>query len=285
MALRDLSTKIHSLKNTSKITKAMEVVSSVKLKKVEKATFNATNYYELMKQFLQESMSEDLDLKFPIFEKDSIEYKDALIVVVGTGKGLVGGLLHRLKSELFELNSKLLEKGINPHIVSVKTKTLDLLRELNMSSELHFGGAFEEGSINEITPIKKTVLDYYPNKVQKVFFVFMKFENAFSQIAVTEQFLPLDKKDFKIQNINTALEPSSHELVEHLVEDYLEAYLIYVMLNSSCSEFASRVVTMKQATNNATELQSKYQLKFNKQRQTQITSQIQEAYLSSYIQE
>ena len=285
MALRDLKTKINSLKNTGKITKAMEVVSSVKLKKVEKATLNANTYLETMKQFLYECVQTDVDLDMPLFDSGQQKTEDALIIVIGSGKGLVGPLLHQLKSKTYELTKQLQSEGVKPHFISVKTKTLDVLRELGIKSEFHFSGAFEEASAVEITPLKKVILDYYPSKVQKVYVVFMKFQNAFIQQAVAEKFIPLSSEDFpQVETTKSSFEPSSKVLLEHLLEDYLEAFLIYVLLNSSCSEYASRVVTMKQANRNSTDLQKTYQLQFNKQRQTQITSQIQETYLSSYIE-
>lgn len=285
MALRELKTKIGSLKNTGKITKAMEVVSSVKLKKVEKATLNANNYLETMKQFLYECVQTDVELDMPLFDSGDGETKDALVIVIGSGKGLVGPLLHQLRSEVYRLSQKLESEGVTPHYISVKTKTLDVLRELRIKSEFHFSGAFEEASIKEITPLKKIILDYYPEKVQKVYVVFMRFQNAFVQEAVAEKFLPLSKEDFPhVETSNSSFEPNSKVLLEHLLDDYLEAFLIYILLNASCSEYASRVVTMKQANKNSTDLQRQYQLQYNKQRQTQITSQIQETYLSSYVQ-
>lgn len=285
MALREIKTKIASLQNTGKITKAMEVVSSVKLKKVEKATLNANVYLDTMKQFLYEAVQTDVDLDMPLFDSGETETKDVLVIVIGSGKGLVGPLLHQLKSKTYDLINELEAEGITPHLISVKSKTLDVFRELNLKSEFHFSGAFEEASATEITPLKKVVLDYYPSKVQRVYVVFMKFRNAFIQEAVAEKFIPLSKEDFpQVSTSNSTFEPSSKVLLEHLLEDYLEAFLIYVLLNSSCSEYASRVVTMKSATKNASELRREYQLQYNKQRQTQITSQIQETYLSSYIQ-
>lgn len=284
MALRELKTKIGSLKNTSKITKAMEVVSSVKLKKVERATLNANNYLETMKQFLYECVQTDVDLDMPLFDSGSDKVSDALVIVIGSGKGLVGPLLHQLRSEVYRLSQRLEGEGVNLHYVSVKTKTLDIFRELRIQSDFHFSGAFEEASIKEITPLKKIILDYYPNKVQKVYVVFMRFQNAFLQEAVSEKFLPLSKEDFPLVEVsNSSFEPSSKVILEHLLGDYLEAFLIYILLNASCSEYASRVVTMKQANKNSTDLRRQYQLQYNKQRQTQITSQIQETYLSSYI--
>lgn len=285
MALRELKTKIASLKNTSKITKAMEVVSSVKLKKVERATVNANSYLEIMKEFLQECVQTDVELDMPLFDSGKKEVKDALVVVIGSGKGLVGSLLHQLKSQVYDLDLKLKSQNINPHYITVKTKTLDIFRELGMQSDFHFSGSFEDVDGKEITPLQKVILDYYPEKVQTVYVAFMRYRNAFVQEAVIEKFIPLSKEDFpRVSTSNSTFEPSSRILLEHLLEDYLEAFLIYVLLNSSCSEHASRIVAMKQATNNATELQKSYQLQFNKQRQTQITSQIQETYLSSYIQ-
>lgn len=285
MALRELKTKITSLKNTGKITKAMEVVSSVKLKKVEKATVNANVYLETMKQFLYECVQTDVELDMPLFDSGDKKTTDALVIVIGSGKGLVGPLLHQLRSKVYQLSLQLEKEGVTPHYVSVKTKTLDVLRELRIKSEFHFSGAFEEASIREITPLKKIILDYYPEKVQKVYVVFMKFQNAFVQEALVEKFLPLSKEDFpRVETSNSSFEPSSKVLLEHLLDDYLEAFLIYILLNASCSEYASRVVTMKQANKNSTDLQKQYQLQYNKQRQTQITSQIQETYLSSYVQ-
>lgn len=285
MALRELKTKISSLKNTGKITKAMEVVSSVKLKKVERATVNANNYLETMKQFLYESVQTDVELDMPLFDSGSEETKDALVIIIGSGKGLVGPLLHQLRSQVYQLSQQLEKEGVTPHYISVKTKTLDILRELKIKSEFHFSGSFEEANTSEITPLKKIILDYYPAKVQKVYVVFMKFQNAFIQEAKVEKFLPLSKEDFpRVETSNSSFEPSPEVLLTHLLDDYLEAFLIYILLNASCSEYASRVVTMKQANKNSTDLQRQYQLQYNKQRQTQITSQIQETYLSSYIQ-
>lgn len=285
MALREVKTKIGSLQNTGKITKAMEVVSSVKLKKVEHATLNANTYLETMKDFLQECVQTNVELDLPLFNSGQKGTTDALVIVVGSGKGLVGPLLHQLKIEVYDLVEKLKKDGVTPHLISVKTKTLDVLRELNMQSEYHFTGAFENANTSEITPLKKIIMEYYPNKVQKVYVVFMRFKNAFVQEPVSEKFIPLDKEDFpQTGTSNSSFEPDSRVLLQHLLEDYLEAFLIYILLNSSCSEYASRVVTMKQATRNANDLQRQYQLQYNKQRQTQITSQIQETYLSSYIQ-
>ncbi len=290
MALREIKTKIGSLQNTGKITKAMEVVSSVKLKKVEHSTLNANNYLETMKEFLYESVQTDVQLDLPLFSAKDEEVTDALVIVIGSGKGLVGPLLHQLKVEVYDLVSTLKEDNITPHLVSVKSRTLDILRELNLKSEYHFTGSFENADTSEITPLKKIIMEYYPKKVQKVYVVFMKFRNAFVQEPISEKFIPLDKEDFpapiesSTNRSGFSFEPEARVILQSLLEDYLEAFLIYTLLNSSCSEYASRVVTMKQATRNANDLQRQYQLQYNKLRQTQITSQIQETYLSSYTQ-
>lgn len=284
MALREIKTKISSLQNTGKITKAMEVVSSVKLKKVERDTLHANTYLDMMKQFLYECVQTETDLDMPLFDSGKTGAKDALVIVIGSGKGLVGPLLHQLRTQVYETVNNLQSQGVTPHIISVKSKTVDVLRELGMKSEFHFAGNFEQATNMEITPLKKVILDYYPQKVQKVYVIFMRFRNAFVQESVAEKFIPLSSEEFpQVELSKTSFEPSARVLLQDLLEDYLEAFLIYVLLNSTCSEYASRVVAMKSANKNATELQEMYQLQYNKQRQTQITSQIQETYLSSYI--
>jgi F-type H+-transporting ATPase subunit gamma len=297
---RDIKRRIRSVKNIAQITKAMEVVSMTKMRKAQQFALAARPYalatIDMLRNILKRSEQRDM----PSFLK-ARTIRHAALVVVTTDKGLVGGFNDNV-IRLAENRLRLIhDKNIVPHIITVGKKAKEHFVHQALLPEFHFEEYGDYTLFHDTRPIADTLLKGYENKTWDVVYtVYTNFRTTLKQESVEHTLLPTTEQELEkvikeiipeygrhsdISNQETKIstynytytfEPSAKVMLEGLVANLLRIAFHHMMLESNASEHSARMVTMKSASDNASDLQTNLTLEFNKVRQANITAEISE---------
>jgi len=296
--------RINSAKNTKKITKAMELVSAAKMRKAIQASTNTKMYSSLMRELLQHLSHID-EPNIPLLEIRKVE--KVLAIIISSNRGLCGSFNSNVFKELRLTlqNSKKLstlenrsgEKlestdKIEIDLIGIGRKSASFAKKNNSNLVAVFDNIKEKPAFEEILPISKLIIDgYSTKKYDKVIVGFTNFKTSLNQIAEVRQLLPLSPKDlqptpketsipdsdYKEVNIEGYIfEPNLDEILETVVPKLIEVQLYQMILESAASEHSSRMIAMKNASDNAGDLIEDLTREYNKARQAAITQEIAE---------
>ena len=277
MALSMQATKrrIKSVGATKKITNAMELVATSKLKKAKDTLAGVKVYTDEILDMVGNILSKKIDAESLYLEET--EGKGTLYIVTTSTLGLCGGYNANTFREFM------------PHFDKEKDKII-VLGAKGASFFRHRGiellKSFEEDSTNEEYYVSKQVsnicLDLYKkHEISKVSLVYTRFVNSVVFEPTIIDLLPVDKSQFKgakqtDKSKDTLFEPNANEIINKLIPMYFEATIYGRLVESHVSEQASRRMAMENATDNATDIIDKLQLQYNKARQGAITQEISE---------
>ena len=267
--------RIASINSTKKITNAMELVSSAKLRKKKKLFDNVIEYSSLVEQIVFDCLN-NLELKkedevYKLINLNS-EVKSKLYVVVTSNLGLCGGynfnVIKHLNSLLDEndevilLGSKGLSKIDSNKNIKIDTSNLDMLSSIEFSK------------INKLITSLKT--SYINKKYNSIYLIYTSYKNALTFIPTTFQIFPYVSNQGELNTIGYSpiYCPSRQDVVNLLIPKYLNSVVYKKVIESSLAEEASRRIAMENATDNADDLNKQLQLVYNKARQAAITSEI-----------
>lgn len=276
-SLRDLRKKIKSISGTKKITKAMEMISASKMNKAIRNAQSSRNYSNLA-QLIITSIGTQRSLKHPLLAKRSI--KKSLIIVIASNKGLCGSL----NAQVFKkANAEIKRTDNNLDIVTMGNRSKNYIAK-NFPDKLIADFPFPDRSLNfsDIKPISKFIIDDYINKsYDKVCIIYNQFISTLKQEAKIRQLLPLklevDQEEVEeVKDIEYKLEPNPEIVLNAILPKILETEIYQILLESSASEHSARMIAMKNASDNASELISNLQLTYNSIRQSVITTEISE---------
>lgn len=273
---QDIKRKISGVKSTAKITKAMQLVSAVKMKKMQENFAGSNEYLNALRQILAH-VNHDTELNHELMQVRPNESK-VLILLVGNTRGFVGAQLSKLASSFYKLTDDLKKKDTEFDIATVKRKTLSIVKRFGFKSEYHFDESFEKLNQSALLPLRSIIIDnFVSGKYDAVYIVYTEFISKSIQEPRVLKFLPFSiDLDIKAEVKPYKFEPSAAAILNKLIEEYVEISLINIMFSSSASEYSARMVSMKQATDNANEITHELTLEYNKNRQSAITQQIQE---------
>jgi F-type H+-transporting ATPase subunit gamma len=270
MNLRQVRKKIKSVTNVKKITKAMQLVSAVKMKKAQAVALEGRPYQTKLEELFYKVLPSVNKSAVPLLNVTT-ESKRELIVLISSNKGLCGAfnmnlfrLLHRNTD--FEDSDFILvgKKGAVFATMMGGTILADFSSN-NPSSDV--AAVFEMG-----------VEKYLKGEYAKVHLVYNKFISTLRNEAMKEQLLPFeikeDKENKKDKNLEYIIEPDKNKLFEQLLINYLEEKIRGAIQNSEASEHSARMIAMKNATDNATDVIYNYTLLRNKLRQQKITYEL-----------
>jgi len=279
--LKEIRSRIASIKNTRQVTSAMKMVSAAKLKKAQDAILQISPYDQKLFDIIQNLSLRDIEFDSNFFSLP--EYNDVLIVVVGANRGLCGGfnsnvskfaMMHAINNYQLQLKTgnvkfmpvgRQVEKVLKSNKADIYSQEHDLLNNHNF---------------NAITGVALQLMDLYiRGKFQRIDIVYNKFKNAAVQELTAEQFLPLSKPDQSLKVLNRPdyiFEPSQEEILALLIPQTLKMRFYRILLDSNAAEQGARMTAMHQATDNATEIIRDLQTKYNNARQAAITNEILE---------
>ncbi|MDE2399833.1 MAG: ATP synthase F1 subunit gamma [Patescibacteria group bacterium] len=283
---KEIKRRIISVKNTKKITKAMELVAASKMKRAVGATMASRLYAEYSAEILESVASNIKDSANPFFNKQ--ENGKTLVVLITSNRGLCGGYNSQvIKKAILKL--KELEEGKDVDIVTVGKKGDVAMRRINQNiTEVFTDMPDVNVSISDIFPLSKIITDGYKSQVyKKVYVIYTYFSSALAQNPTIKQILPISKEEVT-EMIETLPEKSVNSPVNYLFEGDFETLLdmlaskitrmqLYQMfLESNASEQSSRMLAMKNASDASGEMIDDLTLVFNKARQANITREISE---------
>lgn len=279
--LKEIRSRIASIKNTRQVTSAMKMVSAAKLKKAQDAILRITPYERKLHHIIQNLSLGDVHFESVYFSEPKAE--KILIVVVGTNRGLCGAfnsniyktaLIHTMNDYKYQLNKgqvKFMAVGKQVE-KSLKSKNANLHGEANhMLEKLTYENASE---------LALQLMELFTSdQFNRIDLIYNKFKNAASQILSAEQFLPV-KKPERVEKAlilpDYIFEPSQEEILNSLIPESLKMRVYRVLLDSNAAEQGARMTAMHQATDNATELMGQLRMQYNNARQSAITNEILE---------
>jgi F-type H+-transporting ATPase subunit gamma len=275
---KEITGKIKSVQNTRKVTSALEMVSASKIRKSQEL-MNATRpYARMMRRIIGHLGKANPEYRHP-FTIEHPDVKRAGYIVVSTDRGLCGGL----NSNLFKLTlahmSQWKERGAEISMVTLGKKASAFFRNIRVQITAHASNLGEKPQIEDLIGSIKTVLDAYREReVDRVYIVYNDFINTMAQKPVVDQLLPLpETEDEEVRDIwDYIYEPDAESLLDQVLVRYIEALVYQAVLENLASEHAARMVAMKNATDNASELIDDLKLAYNKARQAAITQEISE---------
>jgi F-type H+-transporting ATPase subunit gamma len=275
---REIRTKIKSVQNTRKVTRALEMVSASKIRKAQDLMRASRPYARLMRQVIGHIAHANVEFKHPFLIERS-EVKRVGYVVVSTDRGLCGGLNSNLFRKMLGEIRAWQDKGVEVDMVCIGQKATQFFRRLKVNmvgSVTHLG---ERPQVAQLIGVIKVMLDEYTaGRVDRLSLVYNDFVNTMTQKATIDALLPLPPSE----ELATAhawdyiYEPDAEAVLEHVLTRYIESLVYQAVLENLASEHAARMVAMKSASDNATKAIGNLTLIYNKARQAAITQEISE---------
>jgi F-type H+-transporting ATPase subunit gamma len=275
---KEIRGKIASIKNTQKITKAMEMVAASKMRKAQERMRAARPYAEKIRKIIGHLRQVNLDYKHPFTLERPVQ--SVGIVVISTDRGLCGSLnLNLFKAALGAIREAQ-AKNVKVYLCVIGTKAQQFFRRLSgieiAAAAAHLG---DRPKAADLIGATKVMLDFYRDtKVDQLLLVHNVFVNTMTQKAVVSQLLPLQTidKDELQERWDYIYEPDAAEVLDRLLMRYVESQIFQGAVENVACEMAARMVAMKSATDNAGKLIDELQLIYNKARQAAITKELSE---------
>lgn len=279
--LKEIRTRISSVKTTRQVTSAMKMISAARLKKAQDAILQIRPYVSKLHQILV-SLGSSLEETDESVYTQQKEPEKILIVLISSNRGLCGGFNINIAKKAIELvqtkYSLQLQMGEVDFIcIGSQAEKQVKLRGMNVLESHH--ELFDTLDFEHVYPlVEKIMKNFADGKYDKVELVYNQFLNAAIQINTTEQFLPVELKaaDDDTQFYDYIFEPSKEDMIKELIPKSLKIQFYKAMLDSHAAEHGARMTAMHQATDNATELLKDLTLQYNKVRQASITNEILE---------
>lgn len=277
---KEIRGKIASVKSTQKITKAMEMVASSKMRKTQDRMFASRPYSStILRTISHLSLSNGLQSNHFFKER---EIKKVGFLIISTDRGLCGGLnINLFKHVLGEIN-KFKQQNVEVKLGLLGSKAVGFFSHLGLSVEGQITGMTDDPSIEQILGIANTMFEKYESgEIDAIYLAYNNFINTMVQKTKISQLVPVTNfiddnfSDNKV-NWDYEYEPSAEYLLNKLLKRYLESQIYQAVVENLASEQAARMVAMKAATDNAGNLIDDLQLVYNKARQTSITNELNE---------
>ena len=279
---KEIRTKIKSVQNTRKITKAMEMVAASKMRKAQERMRHARPYGEKIRNIAAHLAHANSEYRHPFLIKREIEDNIGAIVVT-SDKGLCGALNTNVLRLVVSKAREVQERGFKIQFTAIGNKAASFLQRTraNVVSQLvHIGDSPNLDKL--VGPVKVQIDAYREGKISALYIVYTRFINTMKQEPVIEQILPLpatrlaaDSRAVR-KNWDYVYEPDAKEVLEQLLRRYLEAIIYQALAENIASEQSARMVAMKAASDNANSVIDELTLIYNKSRQAAITKELSE---------
>ncbi|MEJ1958649.1 MAG: F0F1 ATP synthase subunit gamma [Nitrosomonadales bacterium] len=276
---KEIRTKIKSVENTRKITRAMEMVAASKMRKAQERMRAARPYAEKIRQVAAHLSRANPEYKHPFLVKREA-IKNVGVIVITSDKGLCGGLntniLRLVVGHMKEWEGK--GQGIN--VCAIGNKGFGFMSRIGARVTSHLIGLGDTPHIERLIGAVKVMLDsYMAGEIDAVYLSYNGFINTMKQEPTIEQVLPLSGESVETTNGATwdyIYEPDAKAVVDELLVRYVESLVYSAVTENQASEQSARMVAMKAASDNAKSVIGELKLIYNKARQAAITKEISE---------
>lgn len=275
---KEIRTKIKSVENTRKITKAMEMVAASKMRKAQERMRQARPYAEKIRNVAAHLSYAQSEYKHPfLVKKDQV--KNIGLIVVTSDKGLCGGLNTNVLRMSVNQMKQWESQGKKVHVSALGNKGLGFMTRINANVKSHIIGLGDTPHVEKLIGAIKVMLDAYVNgEVDQLFICYTKFINTMKQDPVVDQLLPLSGEKIGSPKgpWDYIYEPDAQSVIDQLLTRYIESLIYHGVTENMASEQSARMVAMKSASDNAKNVIGELKLVYNKARQAAITKEISE---------
>ncbi|MCB1934889.1 MAG: F0F1 ATP synthase subunit gamma [Nitrosomonas sp.] len=280
---REIRNKIRSVKNTQKITRAMEMVAASKMRKAQDRMKKARPYGEKIRNVAAHMSKANTEYRHPfLIERDTV--KRVGIIVVTSDKGLCGGLntnvLRRALAEMKQWQSE----GEELEVCCIGNKGLGFMSRLKANVISQVVSLGDTPDMERLIGAVKVVLDgYTEDRFDRVYIFYNRFVNTMKQEPVMEKLLPLSDEKMQSEAESSSkvtwdyiYEPEAKPVIDDIMVRYVEALIYQAVTENMASEQSARMVAMKAASDNAGNVIDELTLVYNKSRQAAITKELSE---------
>ncbi|EGA70964.1 F0F1 ATP synthase subunit gamma [Vibrio sinaloensis DSM 21326] len=276
---KEIRNKIGSVKSTQKITKAMEMVAASKMRRSQDAMEASRPYAETMRKVIGHVANANLEYRHPYLEER--EAKRVGYIIVSTDRGLCGGLnINVFKKAVTDMQTWK-EKGAEVELAVIGSKATAFFNNSGAKVAAQVSGLGDHPSLEDLIGSVSVMLKKYDEgELDRLYVVFNKFVNTMVQEPTIDQLLPLPKSDSeemqREHSWDYIYEPEPKPLLDTLLVRYVESQVYQGVVENLACEQAARMIAMKAATDNATNLIEDLELVYNKARQAAITQELSE---------
>ncbi|MFD1122741.1 F0F1 ATP synthase subunit gamma [Methylophilus flavus] len=275
---KEIRTKIKSVENTRKITKAMEMVAASKMRKAQDRMRASRPYADKIRNVAAHLSFAQSEYRHPFLIKRDV-VKNIGLIVVSSDKGLCGGLnTNVLRLSLNQMKAWEAEgKGIN--VSAIGNKGYGFMNRIGAQVKSHITGLGDTPQLEKLIGSIKVMLDaYIAGEIDQLYICYTKFINTMKQEPTMQQLLPLSGEQLGSANghWDYIYEPEAKPVVDELMTRYIESLIYNAVAENMASEQSARMVAMKSASDNAKSVIGELKLVYNKARQAAITKEISE---------
>ncbi|GMV69655.1 MAG: ATP synthase gamma chain [Pseudomonadota bacterium] len=275
---KEIRNQIRSVRNTQKITKAMEMVAASKMRKAQDQMTATRPYAERMREVIGHLAAASPDYRHP-FLVESETVKRVGILFVSTDRGLCGGLnINLFKTVLAEMR-RWDGQGVEVELAILGGKGIGFFRRLGGRIVAQQSGLGDRPRLEQLIGSVKVMLDAYrEGRIDRLYLVRNQFINTMTQKPVVQQVLPVEpvRESEMLSNWDYIYEPNPAALLDDVLIRYVESQIYQAVVENVASEMAARMVAMKSASDNAGEVIQRLTLIYNKARQAAITQELAE---------
>jgi F-type H+-transporting ATPase subunit gamma len=273
-----LKRRITSVKNTKQITKAMELVAASKMRRAQENALRSRDYRNLARAILTR-IAELTDVtKHPLYRVRPIRTR--LYILISSDRGLAGAYNSNLFRQLMNDLREDQTNGITSQVIAIGKQGTKFLSRIRSVEVLALYQDFpDQPTANDIRPILTTVIERFKDKqADAVDLIYTDYKSSISQVVASERLLPAVLHPVKIPKEleGAVFEPSVNDVLETITERLIEVQLSQALLESKASEHSMRMLAMKNASDNASEIIDDLTLEFNTARQAAITQELAE---------
>ena len=275
---KEIRVKIASVKSTQKITKAMQMVATSKMRRAQDRMRLARPYADKIRSVIGNLTQANPDYRHP-FMAERAEVKSVGIIVVSPDRGLCGSLnINNFKNVLLAMR-EWKQKGVEVSLCLIGSKSTAFFRRLPNAILANTSGLGDYPHIKDLLGTIKVMLDAYKDgKIDRLYMASSRFVNTMTQKPELQQLLPvqLDAGADLQEHWDYIYEPSAEEILGGVLMRYIESQIYRAVVENVACEMAARMVAMKAASDNAGKLINELQLIYNKARQAAITKELAE---------
>ena len=273
--MKEIKERIDSVKSTSQITNAMNIVSSTKFKRFQVLTLKSRSYARAVDEAFDNLVASLTGNKFVIFDGKS-EVRRVGIIVMTSDRGLCGSFNSNTFRRLENMKKQFEKEGKEISVVTIGRKAKEYCKNRNINVDSEYTQMIPETMFETGKKISEDVVQFYLNDFyDEVYMIYSKFVSAIEYNIQVEKLLPIEKKE-GLPTKEYVFDPSEEEVLNSFVPQVLNIKLYQSLLENSASEHSARMSAMKQANDNASEMIRNLEVQYNRERQGKITQELTE---------
>lgn len=271
--VREIKRRIKGVKNTHQITKAMDIVSSTKFRRMNEMVLNSRPYSVSLENILKNIAAGTKSEHHPLFDGRK-ESKKIGLIVIASDRGLCGSYNSSIIKEMNKFIERNSDKKVS--IIAIGKKVRDYCRKNEKDMKAEYIQLIPDTMFDKAKEISENIVEFFNEAIyDEVHIIYSKFISAMNSEITLKRLIPVERVEGSV-NTNYIFEPSAESILGTLLPKYLSISIYQYLLEATTSEHSARMRAMKNATENAEDMISKLSLKYNRARQASITQEISE---------